>query len=554
MIKPEVEAALVGEEGQDFVPQKYWTSWPLRPEDVPRAGEHVGPEDPDEIYTLKKREKERPSRELEEVLMGVTLKFAKERFEARQWEQYGKDKELTNVDGNEGERPSAATEDVANSSAGAAEDLEDNSMIQDNDEFQETIKQQSESPPPRSQLRPVVSADDERSRKLLRPSIRHTLSKLDETLMALHHAREACLRYEYQRDPDSEDEIRENNPVDETTIPVKRRQGRQRKKDLPNRPKIDVDSLDKNPNDSGTKKSRRGRPKKQYDRLEGETHEEYYTRVARIQKKPLPDFGRPEEVMAPKEKTPEPTPRGTRVVWRTVEERKFEREKRLGLRGWSEVMGSAALVGFPPDVIARATQRCATLFGESMSMRTLLETPSSQKDIGSVMNYQPEIIPAFDPEVGTLEESDEESDGSDSVKPGRSGNFPEKPKRDPTRRKSCLCPISGCYRKRNGFQFMSNLHKHLHDFHEMPEDEVEELCPPSDEEMDGAVHVDGFLRPVKQHMRRVRRKKNSKEGDTSMRERHEEGKEHGEDEDSSDQSESESEPDQSSEDNSSSSS
>jgi hypothetical protein len=55
-------------------PPKVWTAWPLPPDLVPREGEQVGPEDEDEIYTLKRRDKEWPSRELEEVLIGTAPK------------------------------------------------------------------------------------------------------------------------------------------------------------------------------------------------------------------------------------------------------------------------------------------------------------------------------------------------------------------------------------------------------------------------------------------------------------------------------------------------
>lgn len=44
---------------------------------------------------------------------------------------------------------------------------------------------------------------------------------------------------------------------------------------------------------------------------------------------------------------------------------------------------------------------------------------------------------------------------------------------------------------------MSHLKRHLRHVHKLSEKEVEGYFPPSDEEMDGAVHVDGFMRPIK---------------------------------------------------------
>ena len=41
------------------------------------------------------------------------------------------------------------------------------------------------------------------------------------------------------------------------------------------------------------------------------------------------------------------------------------------------------------------------------------------------------------------------------------------------------------------------LTKHLQNGHDIPKDQLNEYIIPSDDEMDGAVHVDGFLRPIK---------------------------------------------------------
>ncbi len=79
-VKVEEEFAHLPEEDRIWEPPRYWTAWPLRPEDVPREGEKVGPEDKDEGYTFRRAEyeMEMPSGRLEEVLVGTTLRIAKE--------------------------------------------------------------------------------------------------------------------------------------------------------------------------------------------------------------------------------------------------------------------------------------------------------------------------------------------------------------------------------------------------------------------------------------------------------------------------------------------
>jgi hypothetical protein len=98
---------------------------------------------------------------LEEVLMGVALKQAKEKFEARKW----------------------ADEDTD------MVDLEDEEV-----DAEPTVKEGSHPAKP-TVLVPVVSADDDRSRQLLRPSIRSMLPTLEKTLMALQHTMETCRQY-----------------------------------------------------------------------------------------------------------------------------------------------------------------------------------------------------------------------------------------------------------------------------------------------------------------------------------------------------------------------
>lgn len=150
-----------------------WVAWPLPPDLVPREGEHIGPEDEDDAYTFKRREVKRPSGMLEDVLLGVALKQAKERFEARKWAE--------EVEG------TGEADVLKMDSAGPA--LKDGSH-----------------PPKSTNLVPVISADDERSRQLLRSSIRHTISNVDKLLMGLKHTMDTCRQYASYAEATSGDE------------------------------------------------------------------------------------------------------------------------------------------------------------------------------------------------------------------------------------------------------------------------------------------------------------------------------------------------------------
>jgi hypothetical protein len=484
----------------------------LPPDQVPRDGEKIGEDDEDEGFTYKRREKERPSGVLKDILVGLSLRSAKERFEGREWAE--EDKVVEGDGGDDGlvEAPGSGSDD------------------EDGELNKEATREEVH-------WRPVVSADDERSREILLPTVRHTLSRLDDLLMALHHARKTCRRYSSVSAPDSDDEFHpaeeEQDEDEDEDIPMKP-VGRPKKfENLTHRGKPDeIEEEDRTfmPTDHlRIKKPGRGRKPKQYPRLEGENDREYLVRVARLQKKPIPLFtgetASPSPVRkSPQKAAPSPvrkspkksaTPRKNSAP---PEEMAKKRQRGLGLRDWSEVLGSAALVGFPPDVIARATQRCANIFGESMNMRTMIEAPFDADSADTLTTYEPEEIPDFDSEENTSD--DEQSDGdSDATIPKHtqaksSGCAPKI--------EVCFCPISNCPRQTRGFASTQKMKEHLKNGHTMSQEEIKEFEIPSDEEMDGAVHVDGFLRSEKRASRgpdknqRKRRRKADGDVDTDV--------------------------------------
>lgn len=489
-------------EGMGWSPPKGWTAWPLGPDSVPREGETVGEGYGDEEFTFRRRDGgEWGSGLLEEHLVAVTLKFARERFERR--EEARSSEEMDTVDGSNDDemRVKAGTEELGHVPGNDIWAREKDSLekVMDDFEGEETaellVKEPSEQVQSRTYLKPVISQDDERSAEVLRPSIHDTLSKLDEVLMALHHARETCHQIGSRSAANTDDETARR---EDSASPAKRPRGRPRK--FANLALLPKDSDSNSPPESSSaglfraKKTHRGRPQKVYDRLEDETQQEYLVRIARMQKKPLPFFAAPQPVtpsrsrFAVLEKS-----RKSPVKRATSEELKILRQKKLELRDWSQVLGSAALVGFPPDVVARATQRCADLFGEEMTMMTLVEAPFSEKDKDFMTTYRPEEIADFSTEG---EGSSEDSDKSE-IKTSRSTSRSRKRKSAELEDKSWFCPIDDCRRQNQGFAYIHGLRRHLEKFHKMEESDIDEVLDDT-QEMDGAVHIDGFLKPMRQ--------------------------------------------------------
>ncbi|KFY35492.1 hypothetical protein V494_05860 [Pseudogymnoascus sp. VKM F-4513 (FW-928)] len=488
--------AEVGDDGKNFVPPERWTAWPLEPEIVPRNEASKA----DEEFTLKRVEEEKPSRELEEVLTGVILKFAKSRFEGRKWESDEAEALQSSTDGESGSDSQEAQGENAK---------EDDA----NPTNSEAPAQPSLSHP--SSSRPIISADDDRSARLLRPTVRHTLTHLDSILAALQASRRACLRPERSPSPEADPLF----PTIETSEPPttpdspKRRQGRPRRiiSDQPH-PLAAV---------SPPKKSNRGRKKKIHAPLPGETQTEMLVRIAREQHKPIP-FA----VDSPRSSTSRSTQSRSRS-------RSYSRSRsrsrsssrgsraRLGVRDWSEVIGAAALVGWPDEVVERAGRRCATLFGEGMGVRALTEGVMG----GSVKEemYLPEEIPDF----GALSEEEEEreTEQAPTMRKTRSDRFQSRTRsrsrsresRSRTDEKSAVkrfgiyaayCLIKECERHERGFNNERAARDHLRVKHGLGKEEIQKL--EEEDEMIGGVHRDGFGVVVK-------RRQGWRGGDEGMR-------------------------------------
>jgi len=249
----------------------------------------------------------------------------------------------------------------------------------------------------------------------------------------------------------------------------------------------------------GEKKSRVGRPIKVHEQLRGETSEEYVVRIARLQKRPLPPFA---PTTLPRSlPSIDEAPRKSRPRISSGEHLRRPRQGKLSLRDWSEVLGSAALVGFPQDVIARATQRCVDLFGEGMAMKTMAEASFLAMNAERDTIYQPE-------EITSLSSSSEEDSGGEELP---ETNIRLLSSRAASQAGAYLCPVDRCPRQAQGFDYEFNLKRHLQKAHKMTADKADAMLD-SDGDMDGAVHVDGFLKPIRP---RRRAKKMTKSGANS---------------------------------------
>ncbi|KAL3418070.1 RNA polymerase I specific transcription initiation factor [Phlyctema vagabunda] len=491
-----------GNTQESFVPRKAWTAWPLPPDRVPREDEqHQDPE-----YALPSDQ--RPSGGLEEELVAVSLRFARNNFEARKWKEA--DDESEDEETNKKELDARALDDITANPV----------QIQEQPMAQMLLKQSSEAPAQNVLMRPVISADDEISRELLQPSVRHTLMKLDQVLMALHHARESCYKiYETKLnsrfdqtggnlDPESfkgeRSELQASDHEETVKLEKPKPVGRSPLYEgLPTHSQSAAQPDQESSIVLRPKLGRMGRPRKQYKRFDGETEEEHLIRVARMQKKPIPSFNPPKARKATKK---DQSPRKANGRKHPASEKAMLRwEKHLHPRDWSDVVGSAALVGFAPEVIARATQRCANLFGEDMKIRHMAEVPVMVTNEETLKNYVPRVSLEDQVEDRTTidlssasdsaSDSAFEDEGSDTNAKGSKATFLSRRGRK-AKVEIYFCPVAECYGSIHGFATPSGVQKHVRRVHGPRADEIENSLYGGHREMDGAVHVDGFMKPI----------------------------------------------------------
>ena len=439
---------------------------------MPQEGLFKTENDPDEPLTFRKKETKAPSSDLQDEVTAAILRLAKERFRRRKGRAVPLQQSIEDAASDENmSLPSSPP--VASSSGN--EDGE------------------SDAESPGDTFEPGVATDDAASGTLLRPSVRHILTQLDRTLTVLHNARVAGFIYLSDSDSSTEDDSDTGTP--------RRKRGRPRRTPQPGEDA--QSSRDATPSGPG----RRGRPRKVHTPRAGETQEDMEVRVARESHRRLPftdaDRDAAFETWVRKGDARLAPPRSPDADAKADAGTRHSKLNRWGLRDWSDVVGAAALAGFPDAVVARTAQRCASLFSEAMTLRRLGEAPASRGPAFSSKEYRPakiavSDIASSDDETQTLQQrriaSRQASLARSHTPPrGRQSHSTQSQSRSRSRSSGLLfCPVSECDRAANGFSRRSNLKRHMQLLH--PGYEVDEAD--SDDQVVGAVSIDGFLRPI----------------------------------------------------------
>ncbi|UKZ75524.1 hypothetical protein TrVFT333_003211 [Trichoderma virens FT-333] len=461
-----------GEQGI-WAPPRVWTAWPLNEKRVPQQ-EHIRREDDDGYgrFTFRKAERQMPSSELHEELGATILRLAGERFhksKAREKRQVV----FESIEGNATPFNHGESQREDQEASGLSDPAsEDEKMMIDADGGEDELAQTKQKERETAETKePVMSSNDDLSYEIIRPSVRHILSQLDTTLHILHNARVATTNYASDSSATSDSES------DAHSGP-KRKRGRPRSTQLT--------GAETSPHPDGAvtpnaRQSKRGRPRKIHIPREGETHEEMLIRIARESHRRLPALAQDRDAAFEEwlRQGDEKLAR-EQALLREEEELGIDpqasaqerRLRRLGLRDWSDVVGAAALAGFSPQVIARTAKRCANLFGQGLA--------------GPSLESRAQLIPF----------RGRSSPHSASSTFGTPRNRSQSKSRSRSRSSAGfhLCPVPTCERSATGFTRRQNLRRHMQLVHPGRGDEDEEWD--SEDEVLGAVHVDGFLKPI----------------------------------------------------------
>lgn len=444
--------------GKAWVPPKVWTAWPMGPDEVPREGETKVWEDGVDLGSRKRRRITEPSEALADAITGEILRNATQRFRSRRWDgeeasgslerssewksrdegNSGNEQPIgSDVEDDEGSENESHSEAQGEGEIGAQTELESGtgseSMSQGNgqtegdssDGGQDDVGRRWRRMTTRSQSRdakrsgrsqvksedmstrslsrngkseatnvtseaedsdtmePVLMADDERAHDILQPTVHHVLAKLDHLLMGLHQARQAYLPGAYHSASETQTDAEELSGVE-----------------------------------SGKKRSRTGRSKSRSRVSKNKRSRDVSmrsTRGSRDRNKagvlPPPVFEDSQNQNSPPRNKIR-KPRRRKSVSPDSRARSLRKSQgRLGLRDWSDVFAIASMTGWDSAVVTRAAARCAALFEEGITFRTLEEGTHGANEV----SFLPNDLLREEDHAGKDESMSEEAESEDEM-------------------------------------------------------------------------------------------------------------------------------------------
>ncbi|KAJ6280538.1 hypothetical protein J3E71DRAFT_392736 [Bipolaris maydis] len=443
-----------------IVPPPDWTAWPVPPTELPDYSEKLdsglvrGQADE---WAIESTSKHDAGEELREELLAVFLRIAKD-----QWNMRDASSSTSDADNDpETSRSRSPSESARLSQPSSArtdaemeaysDPYEENAEHESNmEQTQQYGKKRGRKKQPDTFTKPVVLADDAKAQQLLQPSIQSIMNKLDDLALAI-----CRMQLNQIRDEDSagssmseftsgaESSGRESRPLS---------RARSRTASSLRRPR--------------TRSSSRASLIRTNRVVEQSTQEKDTNAMdSDATSGGASDWEASSQAIGKRKRR---RPSGSvSDAGSTIEDEEMGR----GLMDWSEVLGLAAVRGWDKAAVARTAQRCAALFGESMSFIPYDESLASQSAPKPIW-----FTPSTPAATSLLS----------STKPPTS-------ERPLSQFNTLRCPHTDCYAHKHEFESLNRVAEHCYRVHGY-DPNINDA--ENEEKVASCVHIDGFLQPV----------------------------------------------------------
>ncbi|KAL4869409.1 RNA polymerase I-specific transcription initiation factor-domain-containing protein [Aspergillus spectabilis] len=470
----ESEAKDIGFDDDDlFNILEAWTAWPMPSDEVPRADERLRRLE-DDKWTFRMKPDSRPSAGLEESIIAVLLKTAKERFQSRRSRRSntrdGKGPALSDTDGArsgmetdfEGIQPSV--NNTLHSGSRADHDMSHRSTYKSDPDDRisatewETELESSEIP-----LRPVVQIDDDKSRRQLRPLARNVITQFERLLLGLHSFHGAS-----QSDDHRSNRSRSRGRKRARSSSVLSSMSSANDRGIPTE---DASGTEHHTSPGSVRPSSKSSRKGGTESKPENGHSRGRKRTRRTSQSSRRNSAHVKSVHTSN------TSGRSRSRSRSIS---TDSDGQPRLTNWRDVAGMASLIGFSPTVLQHATERFSALTGEDTVAPTMPEEPDRQfmESVSNWLSTESELAAlgrdeslSHSPHRRRLPSSRVASSRRRSTsKAARALPQPadkESSSREasPNKGTTLVCPLKWCHRHTKGFSRRWNLNQHLKTMH-----------------------------------------------------------------------------------------
>jgi hypothetical protein len=474
---------ILGEVQTELVPHKRWTAWPLPTATVPALHERFGrrrSEDEDDGWAIGGSGDQDTGDELREELLAVMLRLAKEKYKSRKYEprnsaEHERNPRLLSRSRSRSRSKGARSTRSASTKAdiGRVEsdiEMKEGDGVKANDEsasqsgseerWEHVIGNKHKREPQVPSRRSAILADDDKARRILQPTINSFLGQLDDVAVAIRRTRLNHFGRGINSDMSGSEGVSEAG----STSAGSGSQSRSRSRSVAStKPKARASShTPPVPKTRAPPKARKTTRKNPTQDLADSDDASDYGAEFKAKKTP-----QSENSSSPPPKRKRSKSRGGGDSDSSFMQQ--EASVQVGLLDWSEVLGIASMTGWNSQAVARTAQRCAALFGESMTFRAFDER-IAMKPVAEPVQY----------DLNTLS-------GRDDM--GMEG------KKRPFFQKGMLnCPHIECPDHDRKFKISYRVIEHVQRIHG-----YDPRTNDSDNEEGrtyGGVHTDGFLLPI----------------------------------------------------------